>query len=141
MTDQTLPQSESPENKEIARIGFEQALIMFDPQWRTNLQEGHVNSARHFYNQGMQNMLTLINLQNQQMQQNVGALMQNMAVTGNEAKIEAARAQALAEAKAAEAQAAEGGEASEPAVEEKPKAKAAKQPNKPAAKVGKKAKK
>ena len=88
MTDQTLPQSESPENKEIARIGFEQALIMFDPQWRTNLQEGHVNSARHFYNQGMQNMLTLINLQNQQMQQNVGALMQNMAVTGNEAKIE-----------------------------------------------------
>jgi hypothetical protein len=120
-------------------VGFGKALAMFNPNWREELTPDQVNSFRHFYNQGVNDVVLVTQLSQNQLNSGLQAIGQTIIRTGNEAQI--AEQQRLA-AEAAEQAAAEvAGEAQAPAVS-KAKAKKAvvskalpKAPSKPAKKA------
>lgn len=87
--------------QQTVQIGFERALIMFNPEWRTALTPEQVNQFRHFYHRGVQDIGFLIQMSNQTMQQNLDAVMNTVIVTGNEDQIAAAQ-KAAVDAAAAE---------------------------------------
>jgi hypothetical protein len=89
-------QGQVPEvqGQQTIKIGFEQALIMFNPEWRTVLTPEQVNQFRHFYHRGHVDTGFLIQMSNQTMQQNLDAVMNTVIVTGNEEQIAAAQREA-----------------------------------------------
>lgn len=148
MSEQQPVAQEQPAQEPLT-VGFGKALMMFEPDWRNKLSADQVNAFRHFYNQGHQDTVLLLNVAEQEWMQrlrsSVQAVQHTIVTTGNEAAIEAARKQAEeAQQRAAE----EAGEVqtSEPQAPKgkaKPAVKKAapKQPAWPAAKAGKKSKK
>lgn len=69
------------------QIGFEKALGMLDPQWRTNMTKEELNKHRHFYHQGIQDLFLLVRISNEQMAQNFQSVLNTVVVTGNEDEI------------------------------------------------------
>lgn len=67
-------------------VGFEKALVMLNPEWRTAMSEDEVNRARHFYHQGIQDVYLVARIGEQQLAQNFQAIMGTL-VAGSEAKI------------------------------------------------------
>lgn len=82
------------------QIGFEKALIMMNPEWRKEVAPELVNQFRHFYHRGHQDISFLIQMSNQNMQQNLEAVMNTVIVTGNEEKIAQMQKDALDAAEA-----------------------------------------
>lgn len=82
--------------QETVQIGFEKALTMMNPNWRATVAPEVVNQYRHFYNQGVQHIGFLIQMSNQNMQQNLDAVMHTVIVTGNEEQIARMQQEALA---------------------------------------------
>lgn len=68
-------------------VGFEKALTMMNPEWRTFFTPEQVNQFRHFYHQGVQDINLLNQLNYQNAQQNFQAVIQTVIVTGNEERI------------------------------------------------------
>lgn len=78
--------TEQPQ-QQVVQIGFEKALVMFNPEWRTAMSPDMINQFRHFYHRGIQDIGFLIQMSNQNMQQNLDAVMNTVVVTGNEEQI------------------------------------------------------
>lgn len=104
---QTSTQQAAPEQQTV-QVGFEKALMMMNPEWRTAFTPEQVNSFRHFYHQGIQDINLLNNINFQNAQQNFQAVLQTAIVTGNEEQIAELQRQ-QAEADAAERDEDEGG--------------------------------
>ena len=98
--------AEQPTQEQTVQIGFEKALVMMNPDWRNALSMDQVNQFRHFYHRGVQDISFLIQMSNQNMQQNLDAVMNTVIVTGNEEQIAKMQREAL-EAQQAETAAAE----------------------------------
>lgn len=80
-------QAPEVQTEQTVQIGFEKALVMMNPNWRTELTLDQVNLFRHFYHRGVQDIGFLITMSNQNMQQNLDAVMHTVIVTGNEEQI------------------------------------------------------
>lgn len=142
MTEQVQNQ---PTEEQAISVGFGKALMILEPDWRNKFSPDQINQFRHFYSQGTQDAVIVLNVAEQQKMQtlnaNMGAIQQTIMRTGNEAAIEAAEREAAARAQAeADAAAEIAGEAETPAKgkAKTPVKKAVKQPGKPAAKTPKK---
>jgi hypothetical protein len=72
-------------------VGFEKALVMIDPEWRTNLTEAEINRARHFYHQGIQDVYLVVRVGEQRLAQNFQAILGTL-VAGSEESIATQRA-------------------------------------------------
>lgn len=103
-----VPEVTTEQPQPVIQIGFEKALSMMDPKWRTALSADQVNQFRHFYHRGVQDISFLIQMSNQNMQQNLDAVMNTVIVTGNEEQL------AKLQREAQEAQAAEAAQQAKP---------------------------
>lgn len=100
MSDQQ-PQQQDQQQDHV-QVGFGKALMMFDPEWRTNLSPEQVNAFRHFYNQGHQDTVLLLNIAEQEWMQrlrsSVQAVQHTIVTLGNEEQIRIAREEAARKA-------------------------------------------
>lgn len=94
--------AEQQPQQQTIQIGFEKALTMMNPEWRTALSPEMVNQFRHFYHRGVQDISFLIQMSNTNMQQNLDAVMHTVIVTGNEEQIAQLQKNAQEAAAAAE---------------------------------------
>ena len=68
-------------------LGFEKALTMLDPNWRTSMTKDELNRHRHFYHQGIQDIYLLVRLQNEQLAQNFQSVLHTAISVGNEEEL------------------------------------------------------
>lgn len=86
-------------------VGFEKALTMMHPEWRTTFTTEQVNQFRHFYHQGIQDIYLLVRIQNEQLAQNFQSVLHTVVVTGQEEEFARIQAEQSVSTEAAPSQA------------------------------------